>query len=654
MCTPMKSTRSIVNLRAAFICTLVVVAGSASAQQKIFDAIRPSYELSEFIASSEFVPDTKSANTSFLNAAKQQHVDLFAVDPAPGQSSLPAGVTKLSFSSRDGEISFDVITSSDGNYLFQQWKEFMKESNYKTDMRNDQGTSVYVEVKTPKNSALGALVFTGRNTIRLKINLPFAIPELPSKLDTAKVSYIIRKFHVLHGLVEALAKAYVKESEFFYYANGNTPLSREQRLYGLIQFWTEVKYNFAFFDQVPGLNWDKTLAEYLPLVAKDQTDMEYYRTLEKLCALLKDGHTNIYPPASVRGAIDSPPLELVNIQGKPIVKNVAKELVKEIPIGSEIVTVEGLPAGEYMKANVLPYISSSTEHILIDNGTRDLLDGAAGTNVQVTFKTPDGQLKQHTLQRNSDGEMVTVQKRLKLFEFKRLPGNIAYVALNSFGDEKIISEFEQRIDSINLCKALIIDLRRNGGGNSWNGYGIINHLTTKPYVGSKWRTREHRPAFKAWGSFLAEDFRMVSRLKEEELSEWDRNTIKYYRGDMWFAEQPDTIKPGNGKKIKLPLVVLTGHNTASAAEDFLVALDGLHIATLVGAKTYGSTGQPLILDLPGGGTARICTKRDEYADGRQFVGYGVKPDVAVENTVEDLLNGTDTTLKKGVEVLMKK
>ncbi|WP_315818881.1 S41 family peptidase [Paraflavitalea speifideaquila] len=86
----------------------------------------------------------------------------------------------------------------------------------------------------------------------------------------------------------------------------------------------------------------------------------------------------------------------------------------------------------------------------------------------------------------------------------------------------------------------------------------------------------------------------------------------------------------------MPLVVLIGNNTASAAEDFLIALDDLKgRATVIGERTYGSTGQPLMFDLPGGGSARVCTKRDTYSDGREFVGYGVKPDIEVKRTVED-------------------
>jgi C-terminal processing protease CtpA/Prc len=101
--------------------------------------------------------------------------------------------------------------------------------------------------------------------------------------------------------------------------------------------------------------------------------------------------------------------------------------------------------------------------------------------------------------------------------------------------------------------------------------------------------------------------------------------------------------------------VLIGNNTGSAAEDFLISLDDIKgRGTTIGERTYGSTGQPLSFDLPGGGSARICTKRDTYPDGREFVGYGIKPDVEVKRTIADLIAGKDAVLEKAIEILQKK
>jgi C-terminal processing protease CtpA/Prc len=121
-----------------------------------------------------------------------------------------------------------------------------------------------------------------------------------------------------------------------------------------------------------------------------------------------------------------------------------------------------------------------------------------------------------------------------------------------------------------------------------------------------------------------------------------------------------TIQPVEGQRPFLgPVVVLVGPRTLSAAEDFLIPLHASHRATLVGQRTAGSTGQPLIIMLPGGGGAAICTKWDSYPDGREFVGVGIDPDVEVYPTQAEVAaglwsGGKDPVLERGAAVLREK
>ena len=55
--------------------------------------------------------------------------------------------------------------------------------------------------------------------------------------------------------------------------------------------------------------------------------------------------------------------------------------------------------------------------------------------------------------------------------------------------------------------------------------------------------------------------------------------------------------------------------------------------------------------MPDGGFARICTKKDTYPDGREFVGYGIKPDIVVKRKLKDYLTKKDPVLEKAVEFL---
>ena len=100
-----------------------------------------------------------------------------------------------------------------------------------------------------------------------------------------------------------------------------------------------------------------------------------------------------------------------------------------------------------------------------------------------------------------------------------------------------------------------------------------------------------------------------------------------------------------------PVIVLTGPETFSAAENFVVLLHASKRATVVGERTGGSTGDSLIIDLPGDVTAHVCTAHATYPDGREFVGVGVIPDVEVHPTAVDIATDRDVVLEKGVALL---
>jgi len=78
-------------------------------------------------------------------------------------------------------------------------------------------------------------------------------------------------------------------------------------------------------------------------------------------------------------------------------------------------------------------------------------------------------------------------------------------------------------------------------------------------------------------------------------------------------------------------------------------------ATIVGQKSRGSTGQPLQFSfLDGKISGRVCTKCDQYPDGREFVGVGIIPDVEVHPTPADIAADRDVVLEEGVRVLKSK
>ncbi len=100
-----------------------------------------------------------------------------------------------------------------------------------------------------------------------------------------------------------------------------------------------------------------------------------------------------------------------------------------------------------------------------------------------------------------------------------------------------------------------------------------------------------------------------------------------------------------------PTTILVGNGTASAAEDFLIYADNQKHMTKIGEPTYGSTGQPLLFELPNGGIARVCTKKDTYSDGKEFVGVGIQPDIQVTKRLSDYIENKDPALEKAIGYL---
>jgi len=404
-------------------------------------------------------------------------------------------------------------------------------------------------------------------------------------------------------------------------------ISAHERVLGFVRLWSEVKYNFVFFDQVPEVDWDKILEEYLPRIQKEQTTKEYYLLLQECIALLKDTHTRVWPPSKVSSRPGMPALLIRPAEGKAIIAYVGQTeelLAAGLKRGDEITHVNGYPVADVLQKDIYPYISASTPQARDREAYFTLLEGPVGSKVDIRIRSLDGSKAEVTLRR---GEIFEMMKLLPLFpsrlvEYRELSDGVAYVALNSFAGQQVVNEFDLIFKKIRRAEGLILDVRDNGGGSSSIGYQVIGRLTDKPLQSSRWKTRQYMPAFRAWG-------------KEEK----------------WYEGTHGSIEPRGENPFLGPIVVLIGPGTVSAAEDFLIPLHASGRATLVGEKTAGSTGQPLAVDLPKGVRVSICTKRDSYPDGREFVGIGVIPDVEVHSTQEDIAAGSDAVLEKGLEVL---
>lgn len=410
-------------------------------------------------------------------------------------------------------------------------------------------------------------------------------------------------------------------------ASGYTEsLGEDEKIAGLSKVWSEVKYNFVYTDTLKKLDWDKLYLDYLPKVRATRSTSEYYRVLTELIAKLQDGHTNVYPPEQLWDKVWARPLmRTIPVEGRVFVESVfSPELTaRGIEPGLEVTAVDGMPVADYIARHVAPYQSASTPQDL-ERRTHgyNFLSGDVAKPARLTLMGRNGKPLTVDAPRVPLAQWRKAAPPIPSFAWKMLPGRVAYVALNGFGDDQAADGFMAAWPQIREARALVIDVRANGGGSSNVGYRVLGTLTDKPFTTSKWATREYRPAFRAWG-----------------------------RPAGMHGEGPDQWRADGERLFTGPVAVLTSSATYSAAEDFALAFDNMKRGAIIGEPTGGSTGQPLFFRLPGGGQARVCTKQDTYPDGRPFVGVGIQPSMLVRPTIADLRKNKDTVLDAALAYL---
>ena len=546
---------------------------------------------------------------------------------APAMAQMSENDARLLYQQREAERS-----------LLWRAKEYDKAVALLQDMAANPALMAISEIRLNLRYNLACGYSLIGKKVEALVVLRQVIDEMP--IDPAKIERDsdfanVRTMPLYAVLLNEDRKKWEARRSFWDSPSMRTPykesLSEDEKVAGLVRFWSEAKYNFAWFDKLIDFDWDAKMVEFLPRVRAAQNTAEYYRVLMEFGALLKDSHTGVSPPSAAWDLFRAwPPLSLDLVAGHVLVSKVYGDAARNpagVQRGAELVTVEGMPVREYAAKFVMPLEGASTDQDRERRGLSiDLLGGKAGSQVRLGFIDETGRAFEAAAPRLSRAEWrkLDTGPQKPTFEFRMLDGGSeAYVALNSFGDGKIVGEFEKAWPEIRKAPALILDVRENSGGNSGYGAEILSYLIKKGGDVAATRTRLYRPAYRAWG----------------QGETWDTRT--------WSIP----AKPGEGFDGRM--VLLIGPGTFSAAEDFASSFDILNAGTTIGEPTSGSTGQPLSFPMPGGGFGRVCTLQERYADGREFVGVGIQPKVVVRPTVADFRAGRDAALEAALKYLRR-
>lgn len=173
--------------------------------------------------------------------------------------------------------------------------------------------------------------------------------------------------------------------------------------------------------------------------------------------------------------------------------------------------------------------------------------------------------------------------------------------------------FPQIMSSFDNTDNLIIDIRFNSGGHDEVSFNMASYFFDQDtLVGSKYaKTPSNESGYQeAW--------------------------VKGRQSDAYLK----------------PIVLITGEETASAAEIFTLAMTQKSNVTHIGQTTSGMLSDVLEKELPNGWTIWLANEVYQDPDGNQFESSGFIPSQAVSTfSVEAIQAGNDLAVEKALELL---
>lgn len=445
-------------------------------------------------------------------------------------------------------------------------------------------------------------------------------------------------------LVGVSAPAYAQSS------GDNLPAhySTEDKLYAFSTVWSELKYNFVHIDRIP-FNPDSLYRACLPAVLASKNDVEFFDLLKRFVAAFNDGHTSVLSYSyNWNDVFDFAPLMVEELDGRYYISQVWESAhLDSTALGSEIIEIDGMPTQQYVSTYCFPTIAVGSEAEKYRAAANEIGTGFPGSLFNAVLRYRDGRKVEVHIENNFNRLRRTGQLG-RSWAWKGIrTGNrdalrldwpekgVARLSFREF-DEKSLPLLDSLLSVIAVrADALIIDLRECSGGSSRVGDSLAARILNRDYLltgGS--RVRINNGYGRAQGNYR---------------SEYEA----FYRFRAYAIEPSDTIRIDRSKVLKCPIALLIGGRTASATETFLVRIHELpERPVLLGQQTSGSTGAPLVIELPHGACVRICTRCQLFPlSGKPFVNEGIEPDIRITPSIEDYMLGNDRVLKRALHLL---
>src|ERR1700730_4536954 len=386
------------------------------------------------------------------------------------------------------------------------------------------------------------------------------------------------------------------------------------------KIWKEI-YNHYYDPSYNGVDWNEVRQRYAPLVEATKSDQEFYALMSQMTSELHDAHTRFNSPeqwknfrrqqgVTVGFGVD-------DIAGKTLgtkLTAVSDAAHAGLEPGMVVLRVDDTAVAQRVAEIEKKRLPSSSERATRWFIYNRVFAGPADPPVKVALQRADGSVFEVSVRRQIYSAAPEVTTHV-------LPSGNVYIRFDGF-QRPITKEFRQALQKFRDAPGLIVDLRRNGGGDLAVLLPIAGYFFGKKTLFAKDSTRTGKPLSSYVGLFKLPLQLYVGRPGEQ-----------IYSG---------------------PVVILVDAHSASSSEVFAAGMQDTMRAKVIGSQSCGCVlgiAKPRVMK--GGGVLEMSEVLWVFPEGRKLEGTGIMPDEAVTPTLFDLQRGRDAVLAAADKSLVK-
>jgi carboxyl-terminal processing protease len=404
------------------------------------------------------------------------------------------------------------------------------------------------------------------------------------------------------------------------YGHFSQHLSAKARRDVFEKVWREIREHY-YDPSLNGVDWDDVHRRYLPLVEGATTDQDFYGLMSQMTSELHDAHTRFSSPEQWKSYKKQQGVTVGfgvdEVEGKTVVTSVlpgSNAARAGVDIGMVVRRVDGTPIAERVAEVAKKRLPSSSERATRWFIYNRVFAGPLESSVRVEFERADGSTFEASIARQVHVSPPEVETHVLR------SGNV-YIRFDGF-QHPVIKEFKATLEKYHNAPGIILDLRRNGGGDLAVLLPLASYFFGEKTLFAKDSTRSGKP-LSAYGGLFKLPLKLYVGKSGQQL----------YSG---------------------PVAILVDSHSASSSEVFAAGMQDTARAKIIGSQSCGCVlgiARPRVMK--GGSVLEMSEVLWFTPKGRKLEGTGILPDQVVLPTVADLQHKRDPALMEADKSLVK-